>query len=103
MLCSFDGHFGHYIRACAGLAIFGYGSQSVKSGKVSSRIFFTMFGIHMYLYVHIQCNLSYPGSLGPRGARNCESARKYESSTTYVDFETFNTLNIPLSLISFKH
>ena len=50
----------------------------------------------------VQCNLSYPGSLGPRGARNCESARKYESSTTCVDFETFNTLNIPFSLISFK-
>ena len=44
---------------------------------------------------NIQCNLSYLGSLGPRGARNCESARKYESSSTYVDFETFYTLNIP--------
>ena len=44
----------------------------------------------------IQCNLSYPGSLGPRGAR------KYESSTTCVDFETLHTLNILFSLISFK-
>ena len=50
----------------------------------------------------VQCNLSYPGSLGPRGARNCESARKYESSTTCVDFETLHTLNILFSLISFK-
>ena len=50
----------------------------------------------------IQCNLSSPGSLGPRGACNCESARKYESSTTCVDFETFHTLNILFSLISFK-
>ena len=50
----------------------------------------------------IQCNLSYPGSLGPRGARNCESARKYESSTTCVYVETLHTLNILFSLISFK-
>ena len=46
--------------------------------------------IFMYVY-----DLSYLGSLGPRGVHNCESACKYESSTTCVDFETFHTLNIP--------
>ena len=53
-------------------------------------------------HMQVQCNLSYPGSLGPRGARNCESARKYESSTTCVYVETFHTLNILFSLFSFK-
>ena len=35
------------------------------------------------------------GELGPWGTRNCESARKYESSSTCVDnvIKTFHTLN----------
>ena len=51
----------------------------------------------------IQCNHLYPGILGARGAPNCETAHKYESSSTCVDFDTFHTLNIRFSLISFKH
>ena len=35
-------------------------------------------------------------------ACDCESARKYESSGTYVDFETFHSFNILYSLTSFK-
>ena len=55
------------------------------------------------LYIHIQWNLSYPGSVGPRGARNFKIAHKSELIHELCTYSTWLYKNTGHQYIKHKN